>query len=185
MIPKANIRKSQLSNILFTKNIGFLSIPYKKAQCDALSGFSVIKLRHISFQQSYHEWKRERRQDQKILILITKLHRVQQGTQSDNDNCRHKRQIRNMALWEDQFCRSPAFPWIRVCAVLHACPHTVYLQEFCCCFDFQCPDRERSRASEKRLIHPNRHTCPFPVSVCHIAMILLRMLPLQWSSICF
>lgn len=38
------------------------------------------------------------RQDQKILILITKLHRVQQGTQSDNDNYRHKRQIRNMAL---------------------------------------------------------------------------------------
>lgn len=40
-------------------------------------------------------------------------------------------------------------------------------------------------ALEKLLIHPNRHTCPFPVSIYYTAMILLRRLPLQWNTICF
>ena len=38
---------------------------------------------------------------------------------------------------------------------------------------------------EKLLIHPNRRTCPFPVSVYYTAMILLRGLPLQQNTICF
>lgn len=38
---------------------------------------------------------------------------------------------------------------------------------------------------ETLLIHPNRHTCPFPVSVYYTAMILLWRLPLQWNTICF
>lgn len=45
--------------------------------------------------------------------------------------------------------------------------------------------KKKKKERKKILIHPNRHTCPFPVSVYYAAMILLRRLPLQWNTICF
>lgn len=102
-----------------------------------------------------------------------------------------------MALWETHFIHSIASLWMTVCVCFHV---SVYIGIFCCYFSSQCPDQERFSkpplrpfkkrlwiplALEKLLIHPNRHTCPFPVSVYYTAMILLRRLPLQWNTICF
>lgn len=49
----------------------------------------------------------------------------------------------------------------------------------------ECISALRKRSREKRLSHPDRHTCPFPVSVYYAAMILLWRLPLHWNTICF
>lgn len=40
-------------------------------------------------------------------------------------------------------------------------------------------------AFKKLLMHPNCHTCPFPVSVYYPLMILLPRFPLRWNTICF
>ena len=85
--------------------------------------------------------------------------------------------------------------WLSVCVCVCVCVCVGV-------FSFHCADQERLSkpplqlthkkkrlwlhlALEKLLIHPNRHTCPFPVSVYYAAMILLWRLPLQWNTMCF
>lgn len=79
-----------------------LSMPYKKTQLMLYQ--DLLLLNFDTFPPSNHIKTERERQDQKLLIIITKLHRVQQGIKSDSDNYRHKGQIRNMALWENHFC---------------------------------------------------------------------------------
>lgn len=95
-------------------------------------------------------------------------------------NYTHKGQGRNMALSSQNVhvCVFVCFNWCskslwpdpeRLSEPLYTLQKRIWLQ----------------LVLEKLLIHPNRHTCPFPVSVYYTAMILLWRLPLQWNTICF
>lgn len=125
------------------------------------------------------EWKE--RQDKKNR---NHNYKITPGPQSDSDNYRHKGQIRNMAWRQTSLLslrgwvyvllvRVSSRIWFPVAPPASQRPHQEKLSR----------RKKKKEERKKILIHPNRHTCPFPVY--YAAMILLQRLPLQWNTICF
>lgn len=70
------------------------------------------------------------------------------------------------------------YGWVCVCFHAFLCVSVFFICQFSVATLAFSALIKRSWALEKRLIHPNRHMCPFPVSVYYAGMILLQRLPL-------